>query len=202
MKISELFRSIQGEGPDQGLSSAFVRLAGCNLDCAWCDTRYAREGGTEMTVEEVFERIRKFGDSRVCITGGEPLFQADELLLLLDRLRTGRYEVEIETNGTIDIRPFQEYASICMDVKCPSSGETSDLSLLAYLTPCDSVKFVVAGEEDLEYAREVIGRVPAGPEIFMTPVWGSNLAAIAEYMLAHDLPVRLQVQLHKLIGVK
>jgi len=202
MKISELFRSIQGEGLDQGRTCVFVRLAGCNLDCAWCDTRYACEGGTEMTVDEVAAQIGRLGGTRVCITGGEPLLQADELLILLDRLRADRYEVEIETNGTIDIRPFQEYASICMDVKCPSSGETSDLALLAYLTPCDCVKFVVAGPADLEYVRGVIGRVPAGPEILVTPVEGSDLAAIAAYILAHDLPVRLQVQLHKIIGVK
>ncbi|HDR73026.1 MAG TPA: radical SAM protein [Methanoculleus sp.] len=202
MKISELFRSIQGEGLNQGCTSVFVRLAGCNLDCAWCDTRYAREGGADMTVEEVAAHIGRLGRRRVCITGGEPLLQADELLLLLERLGADGYDVEIETNGTIDVRPFQEYAAICMDVKCPSSGEASDTSLLAYLTARDCVKFVVSGPADLAYASGVIARIPPGPGIIITPVAGSDVAAIAAYILEHDLPVRLQVQLHKIIGVK
>ncbi|MDG6256714.1 MAG: radical SAM protein [Methanomicrobiaceae archaeon] len=202
MKISELFRSIQGEGRNQGCISVFVRLAGCNLDCTWCDTRYAREEGADMAPEEVAAQVGRLGGRRVCITGGEPLLQADELLLLLDRLRADRYIVEIETNGTLDFRPFREYAAICMDVKCPSSGETSDTSLLAYLTARDCVKFVVGGHADLEYARSLIGCVPTGPEILVTPVEGSDLAEIAGYILAHNLPVRLQVQLHKIIGVK
>ncbi len=202
MKISELFRSIQGEGLNQGRRCVFVRLAGCNLDCAWCDTRYARTGGEEMQVDDVFAQVERLGGSSVCITGGEPLLQGDELLLLLDLLKNAHYDVEIETNGTFDIRPFQEYAAICMDVKCPSSGEESDLSLLASLAPRDCVKFVVAGPADLDYVRSVIGRVPEGIEIIVTPVEGSDLAAIAEYILDHDLPVRLQVQLHKIIGVQ
>lgn len=202
MKIVELFKSIQGEGPDQGRACVFVRLAGCNLDCAWCDTRYAREGGEEMAVDEVFSQVERLGGRKVCITGGEPLLQGGDLLSLLELLAGAHCEVEIETNGTIDFRPFQEYASICMDAKCPSSGEASDLSLLAHLTPRDCVKFVVAGPADLDYAAEILGDLPEGTEVIVTPVWGSDLAVIAAYILEHDLPVRLQVQLHKIIGVK
>ncbi|RPJ53565.1 MAG: radical SAM protein, partial [Methanobacteriota archaeon] len=139
MKTSEIFPSIQGEGRGQGLVTTFVRLAGCNLRCRWCDTRYAWDGGEEMSVDAVAAAVRDLGIRRICITGGEPLLQGDELSQLLAILAEEKYEIEIETNGTIDPSPYHRYATICMDVKCPASGEESDLTLLARLGPKDSV---------------------------------------------------------------
>jgi 7-carboxy-7-deazaguanine synthase len=202
MKVIEIFRSIQGEGRSQGFPSIFLRLAGCNLDCAWCDTRYAREGGTPLPCSEILHTIASLGGNRLCITGGEPLLQWDQLLPLVERLQDTGYHIEIETNGTIDFRPFQPYASICMDVKCPSSGMESDLSLLCNITATDSVKFVVAGCDDCRYAERVLAMHPVRGEVFFSPLYGSDYAGIAEFLLARSLPARLQLQLHKIIGVR
>ncbi|MBS1194252.1 MAG: radical SAM protein [Methanomicrobiales archaeon] len=202
MRVTEIFRSLQGEGRDQGLITTFIRLTGCNLDCRWCDTRYARSGGEDRTRDEVLAEVHALGCRRICITGGEPLLQARELLPLLSALHHAGYVIGIETNGTLDFRPFQPFASICMDVKCPSSGEESDLSLLAHLTGEDSVKFVVAGEEDCEYARRIIGEHPIRAEILFSPVFGTDCRAIADYVLTQDLPARFQLQLHRILGVR
>jgi 7-carboxy-7-deazaguanine synthase len=202
MRVAEIFRSLQGEGTHQGLITTFVRLAGCNLDCRWCDTRYARTSGEDRTRDEVLAEVHALGCRRVCITGGEPLLQAGELLPLLTALHHEGYAMEIETNGTIDFRPFQPFATICMDVKCPSSCEESDLSLLAHLTGRDSVKFVVADIEDCEYARQVIGGYPTRAEILFSPVFGTDCRVIADYILEQDLPARFQLQLHRILGVR
>ncbi|MDT8357082.1 MAG: radical SAM protein [Methanomicrobiaceae archaeon] len=202
MQISEIFRSIQGEGKRQGYPSIFVRCAGCNLACRWCDTPLSREGGQEMPEETVLHEIRRYPGRRLCITGGEPLLQADALLRLLRQASAEGYSVEIETNGTIDFRPFQSLAAICMDVKCPSSGEQSNLSLIPYLHLQDSLKFVVADEQDCRYASAVLDSYPPSCEVFLSPVWGSNYGDIAGFILEEGLSVRLQVQLHKVIGVR
>jgi 7-carboxy-7-deazaguanine synthase len=202
MKVSEIFRTIQGEGCSQGLPSVFLRLAGCNLNCSWCDTRYAREGGTDMSCSEIVQMISGLPGTRICITGGEPLLQGDLLHPLLEELHNKGYRIEIETNGTIDFRPFQPYASICMDVKCPSSGERSDLSLLYHISRDDSVKFVMADGEDFRYAEWVLTLYPVRGEIFFSPVYGTEYGAIADFLLERNLPARLQIQLHKIIGVR
>jgi 7-carboxy-7-deazaguanine synthase len=202
MKVIEIFRSIQGEGRSQGFPSIFLRLAGCNLDCAWCDTRYAREGGTHMSCSEILSTISTLPGNRLCITGGEPLLQGDQLPPLLETLQKKGYRIEIETNGTIDFQPFQPYASICMDVKCPSSDEKSDLSLLYHISGMDSVKFVVADCDDCRYAEWVLATHPVRGEIFFSPVSGSKYRAIADFLLERDLPARLQIQLHKIISVR
>jgi len=202
MIVSEIFRSLQGEGKSQGRPCTFIRLAGCNLRCAWCDTSYAWEGGEKMSVIEVLDRVWLLNGRQICITGGEPLLQREEVLELLKKFRLHGYTVEIETNGTRDFRDLQPYASICMDVKCPSSGERSDLSLLPFITPRDCVKFVVADDNDLLYARAVMARCEIRGEIFISPVEGSDYRAIADYIVKENLPVRLQVQLHKILGVK
>jgi 7-carboxy-7-deazaguanine synthase len=202
MKITEIFRSLQGEGRNQGKSCLFIRLAGCNLNCTWCDTRYSRNGGTTMSLESVLEQVWRVNPPYVCITGGEPLMQADALEPLLASLHERETMIDIETNGTFDFSRFQPYASVCMDVKCPSSGEVSDLSLLAKIRPVDSVKFVVKDEADCRYAQEVMtGHTRAG-EIFFSPVSGSDFRPIVQFVLAGNLPVRFQLQLHKILGVQ
>ncbi|GLI47315.1 7-carboxy-7-deazaguanine synthase QueE [Methanoculleus bourgensis] len=202
MIVSEIFRSLQGEGKNQGRPCTFIRLAGCNLRCAWCDTPYAREGGEEMSVAQILDLIWLQNGKHICITGGEPLLWAEEVLELLRKFDIHGYNVEIETNGTLDFREMQAYASICMDVKCPSSGEKSNLALLRHITPRDSVKFVVADENDLLYARAVMSHYEIRGEAFISPVEGADYRAIAEYIVEEDLPVRFQVQLHKILGVK
>lgn len=202
MKIAEIFRSLQGEGKNQGRPCLFIRLAGCNLNCRWCDTQESRVGGMEMSIDSVLERIWRINPAYVCITGGEPLLQSEELEHLLGSLSKRGLIIDIETNGTIDFSRFFPCASVCMDVKCPSSGERSDLALLEKLRPQDSVKFVVGDETDCRYAQEVIRTHSIPCDIFFSPVFGTDYRAISDFILANNLPVRLQVQLHKIIGVK
>ena len=202
MKIVEIFKSLQGEGREQGKICTFIRLSGCNLRCAWCDTSYAWEGGTEWEEEEILAAVRREGSRLICITGGEPLLQEEDVAHLARALQDRRYAVGIETNGTIDFCAVQPYAAVCMDVKCPSSGETSDLDLLSRITKRDDVKFVVKDDRDLVYMQEVLARYPIPGETIVEPVYGSNLQQIAGYILDHNLPVRFQVQLHKVIGVR
>jgi 7-carboxy-7-deazaguanine synthase len=202
MKILEIFRSLQGEGKNQGRPCLFIRLAGCNLNCRWCDTPESLGGGMIMTLDTVLERVWRMNPPYICITGGEPLLQTDELEHLLDSLAKRGTLLEIETNGTLDFSRFQPYASICMDVKCPSSGEQSDLALLKKIRPQDSVKFVVNDEVDCLYAKEVMRNYQIAGEIFMSPVFGTDYTTISKFILINNMPVRMQVQLHKIIGVK
>jgi 7-carboxy-7-deazaguanine synthase len=202
MKVSEIFRSLQGEGTHQGRPCLFIRLAGCNLHCRWCDTAYAQNGGIEMSVNAILEQTRNLNASCVCITGGEPLLQVDQLEQLLIPLSRERDTIDIETNGTIDFSRVQPFASVCMDIKCPSSGEQSNMRLLAALRPQDSVKFVIQDETDCLYAKDIIDCHKIPGEIFFSPVFGSDYGPIVQFILDNNLPVRFQVQLHKLIGVK
>jgi 7-carboxy-7-deazaguanine synthase len=202
MKIAEIFKSLQGEGKNQGKPCLFIRLAGCNLNCRWCDTAYARTGGMDMSLDMILEQVWRTNPSYVCITGGEPLLQATELESLLISLHKRGTVIDIETNGTFDFRNLQPYASICMDVKCPSSGEQSNLALLDAIRPQDSVKFVVKDVADCQYARDIITKHRIRGEIFLSPVYGSDYPIISKFILVNNLPVRLQVQLHKIIGVK
>jgi len=202
MKISEIFSSLQGEGKNQGKPCLFIRLSGCNLHCRWCDTEYALGDGKETSADVIREQIWRLNPKYICITGGEPLLQSGELEPLLASLHKKGIAIDIETNGTLDFRRLQPHSSICMDVKCPSSGEESDLTLLDVIRTHDSVKFVVNDEKDLTYVQNVIENHRIAGEIFMTPVYGSDCKAIADYILVHNLPVRFQVQLHKIVGMK
>ncbi|MBN1194310.1 MAG: radical SAM protein [Methanomicrobiaceae archaeon] len=202
MKICEIFKSLQGEGRNQGRPCIFIRLAGCNLDCAWCDTPHAKEEGKEAEIDAILDYAWRLTGDHFCITGGEPLLQGEELLPLIRRLHMASKTVEIETNGTVDFRPFQRFASICMDVKCPSSGEKSNLTLLEFIRSEDSVKFVVADERDCAYARKILARFPVRGEVFISPVEGSDAGAIAKFLITYNIPARFQLQLHKCIGVK
>lgn len=204
MRVAEVFRSLQGEGKNQGRPTVFLRLAGCNLACAWCDTAYAREGGEELGADAVIERVRETAGPcrRLCVTGGEPLLQQEALLPLVAALASGGFAVEVETNGTVDFAPVQAHAAIAMDVKCPSSGESSDLSLLARLRPGDAVKFVVADLADLAYMEDVLAAHPTRAEVFVSPVHGVDAGPIVERIVGENLPVRFSLQLHKLIGVR
>jgi 7-carboxy-7-deazaguanine synthase len=152
-----------------------------------------------MSLDAILEQVWRLHPPYVCITGGEPLLQADALESLLVSLNKSGTAIDIETNGTVDFTRFQPYASICMDVKCPSSGERSDLSLLSTIRKEDSVKFVVNGEEDCQYLQEVIKTHPIAGEIFISPVFGTDYAPITRFVLTSGLPVRFQLQLHKVL---
>jgi 7-carboxy-7-deazaguanine synthase len=201
MKIAEIFTSLQGEGKNQGRPCLFIRLAGCNLRCRWCDTPASQNGGREMNIDTISEHIWRTNPPYVCITGGEPLQQADELERLISSLHKRGTTIDIETNGTLDFTRFQPFASVCMDVKCPSSGEKSNLSLLAMIRPEDSVKFVVKDETDCRYALEVMKSHSIAGEIFISPVFGTDYKPITRFVLVNNLPVRFQIQLHKILGV-
>lgn len=203
MKISEIFYSLQGEGILIGTPTAFVRTAGCNLRCRWCDTNYAQTGdGVERTVSEVVEAIREFGTRYVCITGGEPLLQKD-IFRLINTLLENDYKVSVETNGSISIEemPCSEDLVVSMDIKCPSSGmaDKMDLGNLELLSQSDQLKFVVADKRDMEYAKEVIQKHEIQATIIMTPVGGIDLKPVAEWVLENRLQVRVLPQLHKII---
>lgn len=201
MKVSEIFRSLQGEGLNQGKPCTFIRCAGCNLHCRWCDTPQARQGGSDLTIPEILSAVRALGLNYICLTGGEPLLQEEALSLVVSLYNEG-FKVDIETNGTIAIQPFQPFAAICMDVKCPSSGEQSELSLLSSLSERDSVKFVCADTVDCHYAHRILRTHHIRGEVIMTPVFGRAVEPIVNYILDHHLPVRFQLQLHKEIGVR
>lgn len=204
MRITETFVSLQGEGLRQGMPCMFVRFAGCNLHCAWCDTRYSLNTslGIEMTTEKVMQAVIASKMPYVCITGGEPLLQKEELVPLIAAIHAAGIFVDIETNGTISFDEVQEYASVCMDVKCPSSGERSDLALLDSLTPEDSVKFVIGDEADYLYMVEVLAAHPClSAPVCITPVFGTDPKWLIETILAEKLPVRFQLQIHKVVNI-
>jgi len=221
MVITEIFKSIQGEGTRAGLPCIFVRLTGCNLRCTWCDTSYAFHGGTKMTVEEVLKRVDELagsGDrpnakavSLVELTGGEPLLQ-EEIYPLAEGLLAGGYTVMIETSGERFIGKLPKAVIKIVDVKCPDSGEpdTFDIKNLQELSENDEVKFVLSTRRDYEFAceftrqHELAGHVR---EVLFSPVFedpegkwpGLEPQLLAEWILADGLTVRLGLQLHKFI---
>ncbi|MBI5233393.1 MAG: radical SAM protein [Deltaproteobacteria bacterium] len=203
MLVSEIFFSIQGESTYAGLPSVFVRLAGCNLSCSWCDTPYARttDHAIEMEVGEVIKRVMVFNSKLIQITGGEPLLQADARGLAKKLLDMG-YEVLIETNGSISLEGLDARIVKIVDVKCPSSGHEGSFLMdnLKWIAANDEVKFVIADRKDYEFARMFIEEfikdktsktlfAPVTPEL--------KPGALAQWILNDGLKVRLQLQLHK-----
>jgi 7-carboxy-7-deazaguanine synthase len=205
LALAEIFKSIEGETSYAGRPCAFVRTVGCNLRCEWCDTAYAQDGeGIRLSTEEVLAEVERFGTDLVCITGGEPLVQADGVVELCEELLERGHTVLLETNGTMDLSPVPEGVIRIMDVKCPSSGESGKLlpSNLSHLRPKDEVKFVIADRADFDWAVAFIAErgVAGGVEILFAPVAGRLEArALAEWILDAGLEVRLQLQFHKLL---
>jgi len=203
LRLTEIFLSLQGESTRVGLPTVFVRLTGCPLRCKWCDTSYAFEGGSTVTIGEALDRVAEFGVSTVCVTGGEPLAQA-ACLPLLSALCDVGHSVSLETSGALDIGGVDPRVSRIMDIKPPGSGEVgrNRRENLVLLRPGDEIKFVLADENDYLWARTRIDadRLDERCELLMSPVHGRlDPAALAEWILRDRLPVRLQLQLHKLI---
>jgi 7-carboxy-7-deazaguanine synthase len=200
LRITEIFHSIQGESSHAGRPCVFVRLAGCNLRCRWCDSAYTFTGGERMSIDDVVARVKKYRCELVEVTGGEPLAQS-EVFDLIKQLCDDGFEVLIETSGSIDIEPVDRRAKIILDVKCPASGEAekNHWPNLEKLRPHDEIKFVIADRADYDWAVGVIDeRNLTGRTILFSPVWGElDLKVLAELMLADRVPARLQTQLHK-----
>ncbi len=206
LNICEIFYSLQGESTFAGLPCVFVRLSGCNLDCAWCDTRYSKNESESkpMSLETIREKVRTFGCPLVEITGGEPLIQAQTPELIETLLEEG-YQVLLETNGSRDIQDVDHRCIRILDVKCPSSGEQGSFLTenLTRLTRHDEIKFVIGSREDYEFARQMIqARLQNRPadKIHLSPVWDRvAFQDLAAWILEDRLNARLSIQQHKVI---
>jgi 7-carboxy-7-deazaguanine synthase len=203
LRITEVFFSIQGESRTVGLPTVFVRLTGCPLRCDYCDTAYAFTGGETMMIGGILASVRRYPARHVTVTGGEPLAQKD-CLTLLSALCDAGYEVSLETGGALDVAAVDARVVKVLDLKTPGSGESAKnrLANLAHLTPRDQIKFVICDRRDYDWTKDMIATqdLAAKCELLLSPAWGrQDPAQLAEWILADGLPVRLQVQLHKIL---
>ncbi len=203
LRVSEVFHSLQGESTRAGLPTVFVRLTGCPLRCDWCDTSHAFSGGAQMSIAAILEQVAAFACPTVCVTGGEPLAQAGCLPLLAALCDAG-HSVSLETSGALDIGGVDARVSRIVDLKAPDSGESARnrWENLALLRPTDELKFVLASRADYDWAvaacreHRLFGRCP----VLFAPVWDRlPPRQLAEWILADRLPVRMQIQLHKIL---
>ena len=205
LRVTEIFRSIQGESTHAGRPCSFVRLTGCPMRCVWCDSEYTFTGGTQMSIEEVIDRVKEFDCKLVEVTGGEPLAQK-EAFPLIQRLCDEGFEVLIESGNYVPTDDVDHRAKIILDVKCPASGEEGRNhwpNLQRLRKDRDEVKFVVANEGDWTYATRIIKDYDLenrALSILISPVWGEyNLQELAAAVAGSGLNVRMQLQLHKYI---
>ncbi|QDG51855.1 radical SAM protein [Persicimonas caeni] len=207
LRLTEIFYSIQGESTRAGLPCVFVRLSRCNLRCSWCDTPYSFKGGDKKSLDDIVAQVESYGCNLVEITGGEPLLQPD-VHPLMTRLCDEGYEVLIETSGSLDIAPIDDRVRVIMDLKAPGSGEVEKnlWENIAELKPTDEVKIVVLDRQDFDWAveacreHELFERVD---EVHFSPVHGElDSNTLANWILEERLPVRLNLQIHKFMGVE
>ena len=203
LRLTEIFLSLQGESRTIGLPTVFVRLTGCPLRCQYCDTAYAFHGGEWWDYDGILAEVARHGVPHVCVTGGEPLAQK-RCPELLRRLCDAGYAVSLETSGAMDIGVVDTRVSRVLDIKTPGSGEVARnlWDNLGKLTAHDQVKFVVCSREDYEWARAVLAehRLADTCEVLFSPSFGQvDATALADWIVADRLPVRFQVQLHKLL---
>jgi 7-carboxy-7-deazaguanine synthase len=202
IRVTEVFRSLQGEASTSGWPTVFIRLTGCPLRCNYCDTAYAFSGGEWRTIGELVEQTLAFGTRHVCVTGGEPLAQS-RCLELLQALCDQGLEVSLETSGAIDIARVDPRVCRVVDIKTPGSGESARNieANLAQLTERDVLKFVICDRADYDWARQWLAEHPElRAEVFFSPSFDELPAAeLAEWMLSDGVEARLQLQLHKLL---
>ncbi len=203
LRITELFYSLQGESTTVGLPTVFIRLTGCPLRCGYCDTAYAFKGGKILSIESIVTQVKMHQCQTICVTGGEPLAQP-ACMALLNNLCDEQYHVSIETSGAIDVAPIDKRVMIVMDLKTPDSGECEKnlWSNLAHLKPTDQIKFVICSREDYIWAKQTIKERDLCNicQILFSPSFGVvNPTELAEWILADHLPVRFQLQLHKIL---
>ena len=203
LRLTEIFLSLQGEARSIGWPTVFVRLTGCPLRCHYCDTAYAFHGGDWWTFDAILEEVARHGARHVCVTGGEPLAQK-RCVALLARLCDAGYEVSLETSGAIDIGEVDPRVSRVLDIKTPGSGEVARnlWSNIALLTARDQVKFVICDRADYEWSKGVLAehRLAATCDVLFSPSFGQvSPRELADWIVEDRLPVRFQVQLHKLL---
>ncbi|SFE13686.1 7-carboxy-7-deazaguanine synthase QueE [Nitrosomonas sp. Nm166] len=203
LRISEIFFSLQGETSRVGLPTVFVRLTGCPLRCGYCDTAYAFSGGESLSVANILDQVAQYKTHYVTVTGGEPLAQK-ACLVLLTALCEARYSVSLETSGALDLSQVDKRVCKVMDIKTPGSGEVikNNWLNLAHLTQRDEIKFVLCDEADYQWACEIIHSKQLHQicPILFSPAYKSlDSAALAAWILRDALPVRMQIQMHKLL---
>ena len=203
LRITEIFASLQGESTRVGLPTVFVRLTGCPLRCSWCDTAYAFSGGETRTLDDILAEVAGHGLRHVCVTGGEPLAQKGCLALLAALCDAG-HDVSLETSGALDIAGVDPRVSRIVDLKAPGSGELARnrWENLALLNARDELKFVLADATDYDWARRQIAehRLADRCTVLLSPVAGAlDPADLAGWIVRDRLPVRFQLQLHKLL---
>ena len=201
LRITEIFFSLQGETKTVGLPTVFIRLTGCPLRCGYCDTAYAFQGGQWCSLDEILQQVKQFNAHYVTVTGGEPLAQPD-CLFLLQQLCDAGYEVSLETSGALDIKQVDQRVMRVLDLKTPGSGECAKnlLSNLEFLLPHDQIKFVICDRIDYEWAKQFLyqHQLTQLCEVLFSPSWQVlPPGQLADWILADQLSVRLQVQLHK-----
>ena len=205
LRVNEIFYSIQGESTFAGFPCIFIRMTGCNLRCTYCDTTYAYDQGDDIPLDSILTTVKKFDCSLIEITGGEPLIQ-NETPDLISTLINNGYTVVLETNGSQDISTVDTRCTRIVDIKCPSSGMDNKnyWKNLDHITPNDQLKFVIAHRQDYLYAKKVLDAAAIKRIkkllINFSPVFNEiDLKDLAEWILEDNLPVRLQIQLHKYI---
>ncbi|MGZ8163562.1 MAG: 7-carboxy-7-deazaguanine synthase QueE [Methylobacter sp.] len=203
LRITEIFYSLQGESNTVGLPTVFIRLTGCPLRCVYCDTAYAFTGGKKIEIDEIIAQIEQYGTRYITVTGGEPMAQQSCLELMTKLLDKG-YFVSLETSGAIDMSAVDPRVVKVMDIKTPGSGELSKnlYQNIDYLSPKDQVKFVIGSSEDYEWSKALLTEynLPDRCEILFSPVMGQqDPTELAEKILHDKLPVRFQIQLHKIL---
>lgn len=201
LRLTEIFLSLQGETRTVGLPTVFVRLTGCPLRCQYCDTAYAFHGGKKYEIDEIISAVKKYSARHVTVTGGEPLAQKS-CLLLLQRLCDEGYEVSLETSGALDVLPVDPRVVKVVDIKTPGSGEAEKnrWENLPHLLNHDQVKFVICDQADYIWAREIMSQynLAAKCEVLFSPSYEQiKPGELADWILQDQLPVRMQIQLHK-----
>lgn len=205
MKINEIFLSIQGEGIGVGLPTIFIRTTGCNLRCEWCDTKYAYHQGKEINVSQIFQKCKKFNVKNVCITGGEPLLQKKELIILIKLLIKNKFDVQVQTNGSQDIKGLPAKTILALDMKCPSSKMSNLMRYenLKYIKKKDSVIFIIGDKKDYQFAKKIIKKykLERKTNILFQPVYQNKkfIQTLIKNILKDRLRVRFGLQLHKII---
>ena len=206
--ISEIFTSLQGEAKHTGKVTTFVRLGGCPFKCVYCDQKESRKGGTQMDIDEVMMEVHKRKNKFVCITGGEPMMQYDELLPLIYELNQFNYTVTIETSGMVAL-PIDNYKrshSFVMDVKCPCSGmeHKNFYENLSRLHTQDEVKFVIRNKVDIDFARDILKKYPTKASIIYSPVDNDAEASklIQRALIKKEIKGRIGLQIHKILRIK
>lgn len=201
VRVSEIFFSLQGETSRVGLPTVFVRLTGCPLRCRYCDTAYAFSGGEWWSVADIVRRVGEYGTRHVCVTGGEPLAQKD-CLVLLTALCDAGYRVSLETSGALPVAAVDPRVVRVVDVKTPASGEEPRnlYAQLATLRPEEQIKFVIGSRADYEWSRARLATLGSSAAVLFSPSHGElGPRQLAEWILEDRLPVRFQLQLHKLL---